>query len=230
MKRGCDQPLDLLTLVDYWFGDLPAPDAERVEEHLFECDACGDRLRGLVALGDGVRRLAHGGAVQMVVTRSFLETAAREGLRSREYVVAPGESVACTVTAQDDLLIGRMRADFTGVSNLDILIQVEGQPEVWIKDVPVSPDAQDLIMALAMPAARALGRAVLHFSLIAREGPEIGSWATTPLTTRRRRPEARAHAGTVRRKSVAVSSLSAGTRTRLSGRTGGRPSRDGLPR
>ena len=171
MRRGCDEPLALATLVDYWFGDLPAPDAEQIEEHLFECDACGDRLRGLVAIGDGVRRLAHEGAVQMIVTRSFLETAAREGLRTREYVVAPGESVACTVTAQDDLLIGRMRADFTGVSHLDVHIQAEGQPETWIKDVPVSPDAQELILALAMPAARTLGRAVLHYSLIAREGP-----------------------------------------------------------
>ena len=170
MRRGCDRPLELLTLVDYWFGDLPSPDAERAEEHLFECDDCGGRLRALVDLGDGVRRLAHEGAVQMIVTPSFLETASRAGLRTREYVVPPGGRVACTVTAQDDLLISRMRADFTGVSNLDVRLRVEGQPEVWIKDVPVSPDAQELIMAQAMPAARALGRTVLHFSLVAREG------------------------------------------------------------
>lgn len=171
MRRGCDRPLELSTLVDYWFGELSASDAERVEEHLFECDDCGGRLRALAALGDGVRRLAHAGAVQMIVTPSFLETAAREGLRNREYVVRPGERVACTVTAQDDLLISRMRADFAGVSHLDVLVRVEGQPEVWIKDVPVSPDAQELIMAQAMPAVRSLGRAVLHLRLVAREGP-----------------------------------------------------------
>lgn len=170
MRRGCDQPL-LSTLVDYWFGDLSTADEERLEEHLFECDDCGDRMRAFVALGDGVRRLAHEGAVQMIVTRSFLETAAREGLRSREYVVRPGERVACTVTAQDDLLVSRMQADFTGVSHLDVLLQVEDQPEVRIKDVPVSPDAQELIMVQAMPAARVLGRTVLHFHLVAREGP-----------------------------------------------------------
>jgi hypothetical protein len=171
MRLGCDHPLELKTLVDYWFGDLPAPDAERVEERLFECDDCGGRLRALVALGDGVRRLAHQGAVQMIVTPSFLETASREGLRIREYVVPPGGRVACTVTAQDDLLLGRMRADFTGVSRLDVRAQVEGQPEVWIKDVPVSPDAQELIMSQAMPAARTLPHVVLHFRLVAREGP-----------------------------------------------------------
>ena len=106
----------------------------------------------------------------MIVTPSFLDTASREGLRLREYVVPPGGRVACTVTAQDDLLIARMRADFTGVSNLDVLLQVEDQPEVRIKDVPVSPDAHELIMVQAMPAARRLGRSVLRYRLVAPEG------------------------------------------------------------
>lgn len=157
-------------LADYWSGDLPAPDAERFEEHLFECRDCEGRLRDLVDLGDAVRRLAHEGAVQVIVTPSFLEKATREGLRIREYAVSPRDRVSCTVTAQDDLLISRMRADFTGVSNLDVRLRVEGQPDVWIKDVPVSPDARELIMAQAMPVVRALGRIVLHFSLVAREG------------------------------------------------------------
>jgi putative zinc finger protein len=171
VRRACDQPLEFRDLVDYWFEELSTPDAERVEQHLFECDDCGGRLRALAALRDGVRRLAHAGTVQMTVTRSFLETAAREGLRSREYVVRPGERVACTVTAQDDLLISRMRADFTGVSRLDVLLRVEGEPEVRIPDVPIGRDAEELIMAQAMPAIRALGRAVLHYRLVAREGP-----------------------------------------------------------
>ncbi len=170
MKRDCEQPLDLPTLVDYWFGDLPAAGAERVEEHLFECDDCGDRLRALVDLGVGVRRLAREAAVQMIVTPSFLETASREGLRIREYVVTPGERVDCTVTAQDDLLVGRMHADFTGVSRLDVRAQAGGHPEVWIEDVPVSPSARELIVVQAMPRARAMGRTVLRYRLVAREG------------------------------------------------------------
>lgn len=170
MKRACEEPVDLVRLIDYWFGELPASDADRLEEHLFECADCSDRVRALVALEDGVRRLARQGAVPLIVTPSFLETASREGLRTREYDVPPGGRVACTVTARDDLLIGRMHADFTGVSHLDVHLEVEGRPEVWIKDVPVSPDAKELIMAQAMPAARALGHAVFHYRLIAREG------------------------------------------------------------
>jgi hypothetical protein len=170
VTRGCEEPLDLRTLVDYWFGDLSDAEAERVEEHLFQCDDCGGRLRALAELGDGVRRLAREGAVQMVVAPSFLEAAARNGLRVREYVVPPGGRVDCTVTRQDDLLISRMRADFTGVSRLDVCARAEGHPEVWIRDVPVSPDASELMIAQAMPALRALSRTVVHYRLVAREG------------------------------------------------------------
>ena len=64
---SCSEPLDLATLVDYWFGDLEGPDLDRVEEHLLECDACGSVLRSLVATGDGVRRLAREGVFGVVV-------------------------------------------------------------------------------------------------------------------------------------------------------------------
>jgi hypothetical protein len=165
----CERPLELATLVDYWFGEAAESDQERVEEHLLECDGCGGRLRALVTLGEGVRRLAHEGAVQVVVTPSFLETAAREGLRTQQYRVPPGGRVACTVTPEDDLLVERLQADFRGVSRLDVVSELEGQPERRIEDVPVSPDALELILAQAMPALRALGRSVMRVRLLAQE-------------------------------------------------------------
>lgn len=169
MSAGCEQPLELGTLVDFWFKEGSAPDEERVEEHLLGCDECSGRLRALVTLGRGVRRLAHEGAVQVVVTPSFLERAARDGLRTREYLVAPGEQVACTVTPEDDLLVSRLQADFRRVSRLDVVSEVEGRGEHRIEDVPVSTDATELILAQAMPAMRALGRAVVHVRLLARD-------------------------------------------------------------
>jgi hypothetical protein len=169
VSAACERPLELGTLVDTLFGEVVAPDEDRVEEHLLECDECSGRLRALVALGDGVRRLAREGAVPVVVTPSFLETAAHEGLRAREYRVAPGERVACTVTREDDLLVSRLRADFTGVSRVDVVTELVGRGEHRIEDVPVSPDALELIVAQAMPAMRALGRSVTRVRLLARD-------------------------------------------------------------
>jgi hypothetical protein len=167
--RDCARPLELRALVDYWFEETAPAEQERVEEHLMECEGCSARLRGLLALGDGVRRAARDGVVEVVVTPAFVETAAREGLRTREYRVPPGGRVACTVTPEDDLLLSRLEADFKGVSRLDVVSSWEGGPERRLEDVPFNPDAGELIVAQAMPALRALGHGVWSVRLVTRE-------------------------------------------------------------
>jgi hypothetical protein len=167
---SCPEPLDLATLVDYWFGDLEGAALDRVEEHLLECDSCGSLVRDVLSIGDGVRRLAHQGAFHIIVSPSFLETASRNGLRVREYRVPAGGRVTCTVTADDDLLIGRLQADFRGVSRLDLLVQVEDGPEQRVADVPVSPSSSEVILAQAMPALRAMPSSTIRMRLLAREG------------------------------------------------------------
>jgi hypothetical protein len=165
----CRDPLDLATLVEYWFGDLPGPDEDRIETHLLECDSCGSLLRDLMTTGDGVRRLAHQGAFHVVVSPAFLETASRQGLRVREYRVPPGGRVDCTVTAADDLMVGRLQGDFRAVSRLDLVVQVEDGPEHRIEDLPVSPSSPEVILAQAMPALRALGSSTIRMRLLASE-------------------------------------------------------------
>jgi len=166
----CPERIDLATLVDYWFGDLAGPHESRVDEHLLECDACGSDLRDLVATGEGVRRLAAEGAFGMVVSPSFLEAAAQRGLRVREYRVPAGGRVACTVTAEDDLLVGRLQGDFHDVSSVDLVVQVEGGPEHRVFDLPFSPSSGELIVAQAMPAARVMPSSTIRMRLLTREG------------------------------------------------------------
>ena len=167
MSARCLEPLELAVLIDYWFGELPEPDQERVEEHLFACDECGGRVRELVGIGEGVRRLAHQGAFHVVVSPSFLETASRRGLRVREYSVPPGGRVACTVTPDDDLLVGRLQGDFSGISRLDLVVQTEGGPEQRVEDLPVNPSSREVILAEPMPVLRALGSCVIRMRLLA---------------------------------------------------------------
>jgi hypothetical protein len=169
MSRPCAEPLAFATLVDYWFGDLAGPEEERVEEHLLECDACAGGLRELIATGDGVRRLAHQGAFTMIVSPSFLEAASRQGLRVREYIVPSGGRVACTVTADDDLMVGRLKGDFRGVSRLDLMVRVEDGPEHRIEDLPVAPSSGEVIVAQAMPAMRMMPSCVMRMRLVAPE-------------------------------------------------------------
>jgi len=166
MSAPCARPIGLAALLDYWL-DRERPPDDAVEEHLLACDSCSGRLRELVSLGDGVRRLAHEGAVAMVVTPSFLARAARDGLRTREYRVPPGGRVDCTVTREDDLLVSRLQGDFAGVTRLDVIAETGGGAEVRIEDVPIGPDATELIVAQAMPAMRRLGAGRQRYRLVA---------------------------------------------------------------
>ena len=169
MNAACDRPLELGTLLEYWLDRGERGDVDAIEEHLLGCESCSRRLGSVLALGDGVRRLAHEGAVQMVVTPSFLAKAAQEGLQTRAYHAAPGDRVDCTVTARDDLLVARLRADLRGLSRLDVVAEEEGQPAHRSEDVPFNPAATELIVAQAMPYVRALQHARVRIRLVAPE-------------------------------------------------------------
>src|ERR1041385_3222896 len=108
---NCSNPIKIDVLTDYWLAALVISEDERaVEEHLMECDECGDRLREIIALAEAVRNLAREGSLRMVVSDTFVRRAAEGGLRIREYEPPPGGMVECTVTAEDDFLIGRLVA------------------------------------------------------------------------------------------------------------------------
>ena len=69
----CANPLDAAVLADYWRALLDIPTEEAVEQHLLGCDLCGDRLRDVMALVEGIRDLARTGSLRMVVSDVFLE-------------------------------------------------------------------------------------------------------------------------------------------------------------
>src|SRR5690349_5970652 len=109
--RRCATPIDAQVLTDYWLGALPAPQEEAIEQHLFECDDCGDRLRTQMALAESLRVLVQSGTLRVVVDDVALERAGVRGQRIREHVAAPADRIQCTVSADDDYLVARLGAD-----------------------------------------------------------------------------------------------------------------------
>src|SRR5262249_9053546 len=80
--QKCSNPIDVAVLGDYWLNALTSSDEAAIEEHLFECDYCGERLREVIALAEGIRELAREGSLRMVVSDAFLKRASAEGLRA----------------------------------------------------------------------------------------------------------------------------------------------------
>jgi hypothetical protein len=164
---SCSNPIAAGILADYWSVLLPKPEEEAVEEHLFTCDECGARLREVMAIADAIRGLARQGSLLMVVSDAFLKSVAEQGLHVREYAPTNGGSIACTVTAQDDFLIGRLTADLHGATRVDLsLCDERGMEKLRLADIPFDSEStgvafqQSITYAKAAPSETLIARMI----------------------------------------------------------------------
>jgi hypothetical protein len=164
---SCQTPLDIAVLADYWAGALLPSEEEPLEEHLFACDSCGAMLRECIALAESIRALTREGSLLMVVSDTLLKRLAADGARVREYAPPAGGSVACTVTADDDFLIGRLTADLRGAKRVDLCICDEsGSEQLRLADVPFQSESggvafqQSITYAKAAPSETMIARLV----------------------------------------------------------------------
>ena len=153
---NCANPIDVAVLADYWLAALVEYEEEAVEEHLFACEECGARLREVIALAEGLRNLAREGSLLMVVSEAFVKRATQDGLRVREYSVPPGGSVKCTVTAEDDILVGRLAADLSGAKRVDLCIcDAQGVERLRLPDIPFRSEGGGVALQQSMTYAKA---------------------------------------------------------------------------
>ena len=153
---SCTNPLDAAMLAEYWLAALPRSEEETAEEHLFTCDECGTRLREVIALAEAIRNLARQGSLLMVVSDTLLKRLNEAGLRVREYAPPQGGDVACTVTAEDDFLIGRLTADLSGAEQIDLAFCDEhGKEQLRLADIPFNSNSGGVAFQQSITYARA---------------------------------------------------------------------------
>ena len=91
----------------------------------------------------------------MTVSAPFVERMKEAGLRLREYRLASGDTVNCTLRADEDAVVSRLRAPLAGVTRLDALQRVEvggvRGPEARVEDVPFDP-ASGEVLFVPIPA------------------------------------------------------------------------------
>lgn len=165
---ACPAPIPLDGLIAYWLGEAAREEQDRIEEHVFACAHCTARLAGLAALGEGIRAAFRGGAVHAVISPGALAAMHRSGLRLREYPVAPGGSVQCTIAVDDDFVVSRLAAPLAGIERLDLLHRTGDGPETRLEDIPFDPAAGEVLFCPSaaqlrtMPAHTARVRLVGH--------------------------------------------------------------------
>jgi len=158
----CIAPIPYAALVEYWFGELPQNEDERIEVHLLDCAQCSERLGDLVKLGAGISSVFRNGGVRAVISPSFLQAMKREGLRVREYRVAPGGSVNCTISAADDAVVSRLQATLEDATRVD-LVHLYEQGESRLPDIPFEPAAGEVLFC---PSAASLKKSPAHTATI----------------------------------------------------------------
>jgi len=121
----CQGPLAWGTLVDYWAGDLPPAEADRVEEHLFGCAGCAEVAARVASVTETLRAV-----LPPAVSRARLDALRASGIRLRENVFSPGERRAVLFEHDADLLIHRLGGlDLTGADHVSLRIVVESTGE-----------------------------------------------------------------------------------------------------
>jgi hypothetical protein len=167
---SCSISIDAAVLADYWFALLAKSDEEVVEEHLFACDECGERLRDVMALAEGVRALAREGSLTMVVSDMFIERVREQGRRVREYTAPRSGRVECTVSAEDDFLIGRLTADLSGARRVDLCIcDGQGVERFRLPDIPFNTGAGGVAFQQSIKYAKAAPSETMIARLVAFE-------------------------------------------------------------
>lgn len=157
-------------LADYWTADATPSEIERIETHVFACAECAARLAESDLLRRRLGETVRAGAFQAIITDSVLNKLSRDGVRVRSYVVASGEAVQCAVWDDDDLLVARLRGNFTGVTSVNAVMRLETGEELdRVSDVPVREGTTELLLALSAEGVRRGPDAPMRLTLT-REG------------------------------------------------------------
>lgn len=173
-------PMD--ALLAYWLHETDPAATDAVDEHLMQCDACGQLLDEVVALGAGMREALQSGEVAVVTSGAFVRRLAGMGLRIREYSLPRNGAVNCTVAPDDQLVVSRLQAPLHGVSRLDLRAELSLEPGVHhtMEDVPIDPTAGEVLYLSKLAQVRQSPAATMRVTLLAVEPGgtrELGHYA-----------------------------------------------------
>ena len=162
----CVAPLDVETLSAYRAGEISEPESARVEDHVFVCADCAERLQELAATAHGLRTLARQGRITGIIPYDLLNRLSRDGVRVRFYWLAPGESVPCAAWPEDEIFVVGLRVDLTAVKSVTLVVTGPNGIEIGrAMDVPVAPGSHEVLHATAGTIVRQIPSMRIQFTL-----------------------------------------------------------------
>jgi hypothetical protein len=169
-RVSCPAPVQ--DLLAYWLAELDTPQELAMDEHLFACATCSERLSALVELGAAIRCETLRGGFGFVASEALIHRMKEAGLTMREYDVRPGGSVSCTITPEDDFVVSNLHASLKGVDRLDVIIDDGSGGTHRIADVAFDPEADHLAVVPSAAYLRTLGHVRQRMHLVAMDGDD----------------------------------------------------------
>jgi len=171
-RASCTTPVSTQDLLAYWLDKLDDAQESRLDEHVFACAECSERLRTIASLGAAIRNELLRGDFGFVLPAAFIRRLKDSGLRVREYSLDPGGSVSCTVTPEDDLVVAHMRAPLHDVRRLDMLMEDSVAGSMRLNDVAFDPAGGGVTMVPSVAFLRTLRHERQRVRLVAVDGVE----------------------------------------------------------
>ena len=167
----CSAPIGFAAVVDYWAGDLSPAEQDRIDEHVFTCAACARELAAAEALARGIATMAREGRLHTVLSDAILNRLSADGVRIRMFTLEGSGIVPCAVWADDDLIVSRIRADFSGVDSVSIVTrQASGEEIRRVSDIAVRPGQREILNAFSAAQLRSLPATQVHVTVTAQVG------------------------------------------------------------
>lgn len=169
-------PLDIL--LQYWRNELPAQRMEDVESALFQDAETARRLDAIARLDADIRALVASGDLQGAVTVQTIDDLTRAGLKVRSYAIEPNAVVPCSI-ADEDLMVIRMRGDFSKSECVDLVMDGElqgiGRVSERLEDVPIDRRSGELVLVYPGEKIRALPRSRFQYG-VTSNGRQLGEF------------------------------------------------------
>jgi hypothetical protein len=167
---SCARPVSSEVIVDYWARALPADESERLEAHVFECDDCARRWQSMRALAGAIGEVVtRRGGAQLALTPRIAARLEASGLKLRTYRAGPGAITACSVDADDDLVVSWLSAELTGIDRIDLVSTSGGRELHHVQDLPIDRAAGRIGYALSGEVLRTWPSMKIEVRLLAVE-------------------------------------------------------------
>ena len=167
----CSRGASVADLIDYWIGDLDEAGVERVETHLFECAECAQRLADIATMATAVVEAVRGARIQSVISDAILNKLSRDGVRIRTYAPESGTFIPCAIWPEDDLIVSRLRGDFSGYDELTLVLKADDGPELSRSvDIPLISGTREILTATSASRLRQLPSMRLRMIVSGKRG------------------------------------------------------------